>query len=255
MNEEVKEEKTAEAEENLADNRMDGRTDDRTDDLADDRTNDEVHEQISGQTKLVTDQGLTADKYCVSEPWIDSNCLSEEEEEELSGIPIEYEMKKEEVVPGMRAFQHKVSFKKNMIYTVILAVLAALYLHGIIKDPSYTTGIILFGLCLLVILMIWYSPEQHIRRTVKAIESEHMTFRLEISEVGILILEESGKYLVRYSTPGVSVIELDNCFTVCVSREKVFVIPKRCIEPEKMDEIRRRMKDGLGDRYEDKTVK
>ena len=87
MNEEVKEEKTAEAEENLTDNRMNGRMDDRTDDLADDRmdgrTNDEVHEQISGQTKLVTDQGLTADKYCVSEPWIDSNCLSEEEEEEL----------------------------------------------------------------------------------------------------------------------------------------------------------------------------
>ena len=243
MNEEVKEEKIVEAEESLAD----GRTDDRT--------NDEVHEQLSGQTKLVTDQGLTADKDCVSDPWIDSNRLSEEEEEELSGIPIEYDMKKEEVVPGMRAFQHKVSFKKNLIYTVILAVLAALYLQGIIRDPSYTTGIILFGLCLLVILMIWYSPEQHIRRTVKAIELEHMTFRLEVSEVGILILEESGKYLVRYSTPGVSVIELDNCFTVCVSREKVFVIPKRCIEPEKMDEIRRRMKDGLGDRYEDKTVK
>ena len=36
---------------------------------------------------------------------------------------------------------------------------------------------------------------------------------------------------------------------VCVSREKVFIIPKRCIRPEDMDEIRRRMQQGLGDRY------
>ena len=49
--------------------------------------------------------------------------LSEEEEEELSGILVEYDMRKEEIVPGMRAFQHKVSFRKNLIYTVVLAVL------------------------------------------------------------------------------------------------------------------------------------
>ncbi len=242
-NEDISEEKTFEKQKNLP-----------SADLTDDRTNDEVHEQLSGQTKLVTDQGLTADQYCVSEPWIDSNRLSEEEEEELSGIPVEYDMTKEEVVPGMRAFQRKVSFKKNLIYTVILAVLAALYLQAVVKNPGYTAGMVLLGLCLLVILLIWYSPEQHIRNTVKAIEKEKMTFHLEISEIGILILEESGKYLVRFSTPGVSVIELENSFTVCVSKEKVFIIPKRCIPSENLEEIRRRMKEGLGDRYEDKTA-
>ena len=33
----------------------------------------------SGHAKLVTDQGLTADKYAVSKPWIESDRLSEEE--------------------------------------------------------------------------------------------------------------------------------------------------------------------------------
>ena len=225
------------------------------DKIEDDRTRDEVHEQLSGQTKLVTDQGLTADKFCVSEPWIDSNRLTEEEEEELSGIPIEYDMKAEEIIPGMRAFQRKVSFKKNVIYTAILAVLSGLYLQAIFKDPSYTTGMLMLALCIAVIAIIWVNPELHIRRTVAAIEQEHMTFKLEISEIGILILEESGKYLVRYSTPSVSVIELKNAFTVCVSREKVFIVPKRCIAPEKLDEIRQRMKNGLKDRYLDKSDK
>ncbi len=217
--------------------------------LKETRTHDEIHEDLSGQTKLVTDQGLTADSYSVSDPWIDSNRLTEEEEEELSGILVEYDMKKEEIVPGMRAFQRKVSFRKNLIYTAVLAVLTVLYFQAVLKKPDYTIGMVLGGLCLLVILMIWYMPVRHINNTVKAIEAEHMTYRLEISEVGFLILEDSGKYLVRFSTPSVSVIELPVCFTVCVSREKVFIIPKRCVRPEDMDEIRRRMQQGLGDRY------
>ena len=217
--------------------------------LKETRNRDEIHEELSGQTKLVTDQGLTADQYSVSDPWIDSNRLSEEEEEELSGILVEYDMRKEEIVPGMKAFQHKVSFRKNLIYTVILAALTVLYYQAVFRNPDYDIGKVLGALCLFVILMIWYLPVRHIRNTVKAVEGEHMTYRLEISEIGFLILEDSGKYLVRFSTPSVSVIELPLCFTVCVSREKVFIIPKRCIRPEDMDEIRRRMQQGLGDRY------
>ena len=68
----------------------------------------------------------------------------------------------------------------------------------------------------------------------------------------ILILEGEGKYLVRYSTPSVAVIELPNVYTICVTKEKVFIIPKRCVPAEVKDEVERRMKEGLGDRY---TVK
>ena len=46
--------------------------------------------------KLVTDQGLNADEYAVSDPWIDSEELDEEEEEELSGYEIRYDLKPEE---------------------------------------------------------------------------------------------------------------------------------------------------------------
>ena len=105
--------------------------------LKETRNRDEIHEELSGQTKLVTDQGLTADQYSVSDPWIDSNRLSEEEEEELSGILVEYDMRKEEIVPGMKAFQHKVSFRKNLIYTVILSVLTVLYYQAVFRNPDY----------------------------------------------------------------------------------------------------------------------
>ena len=111
--------------------------------LKETRNRDEIHKELSGQTKLVTDQGLTADQYSVSDPWIDSNRLSEEEEEELSGILVEYDMRKEEIVPGMKAFQHKVSFRKNLIYTVILAVLTVLYYQAVFRNPDYDIGKVL----------------------------------------------------------------------------------------------------------------
>lgn len=203
----------------------------------------------AGKTKLVTNQGVTADEYCVSDPWIDSSRLSDEEEEELSGILIEYDMKKEEIVPAMKAFQNKVSLRKNLLYTAVLAVLAVLYYYQVWNNPDYNLGKVLGSLCLFVILMIWYLPRRHIKATVQAIESDPMTYRLEISEVGFLILENGGKYLVRYSTPSVSVIELPNVFTVCVSKEKVFIIPKRCVPEDKLSEVRKLMQDGLKDRY------
>lgn len=203
----------------------------------------------TGHTRLVTNQGLTADKYAVSQPWIESDRLSEEEEAELSGIEIQYDMKKEEIVPGMKAFQHRVSFKKNMIYTAILAVIVVLYAQAVWTDPSYDTGKLFIGIAIFVMFMLWFMPARHIQNTVKAIESEAATYRLTVTPVGILIPDGDGKYLVRYSTPAMAVIELPNAFTICVSREKVFIVPKRCIPPEQMPEVKRMMKQGLQERY------
>ena len=206
----------------------------------------------SGHAKLVTDQGLTADKYAVSKPWIESDRLSEEEEAEIGGVEIEYDMRKEEIVPGMKAFQRKVAFKKNMIYTAILAVIAILYGQAVWVDPSYDMGKVFIGISVFVIFMLWFMPYRHIQNTVKAIESDPAQYKLTVTPVGILIPEGGGSYLIRYSSPEFSAVELANAFTLCVSREKVFIVPKRCVLPEKFSEVRQMLKDGLKERYQEK---
>jgi len=218
--------------------------------VSDEAVGDETAE--NGKAKLVTNQALGADEYVLSEPYIESDLLTDEEEEELSGIHIDYDMQAEEIVPALKAFQKKVAFKRNLIYSLILAVLGVLYFYQVWQKPDYDMGKVLGALCFFVILMIWYLPRRHIQSTVKAIENEKMNFSIEVSEVGFLILEGEGKYLVRYSTPSVAVIELPNVYTICVTKEKVFIIPKRCVPAEVKDEVERRMKEGLGDRY---TVK
>lgn len=203
-----------------------------------------------GAAKLVTDQGLTGDKYYVSEPWVDSKRLDGEEEEELSGIEIRYDLRPEEARTAMKAFQKKTLFKKNIIYTVVLAILAVLYLQAVIRNPDYSMGKVLGVFSVLVIGLLWYLPARHISQTVKGIAQSNDTFTIEVSEVGFLIREEGGKYLIRYNTATVSVLELPEVFVVLVSKEKMFAIPKRCVPQERMEEIKSLMKQGLGDKYQ-----
>lgn len=206
--------------------------------------------QKSNHAKLVTDQGLTADEYAVSEPWVESDRLDEEEEEEISGYEIRYDLKPEEAAAAMKAFQKKVLFKKNLIYTGVLAVLAVLYLQAVIKQPDYTMGKVLCVFALVVIALLWYLPVRHIKQTSKAIGISSDTYTIEVSDVGFILREESGKYLVRYTTPTVGVLELEDVFVVCVSKEKMFAIPKRCIPEADMEEVKRQMQEGLGSKYE-----
>jgi len=200
--------------------------------------------------KLVTDQGLNADEYAVSDPWVDSEELDEEEEEELSGYEIRYDLKPEEAVAAMKAFQKKVLLKKNLIYTAVLAVLAVLYFDTILKNPDYAMGKFLCVFSLVVIALLWYMPFRHIRKTSKAIGMSDNVYTIEVSDVGFILKEEGGKYLVRYTTPTVGVLELKDVFVVCVSKEKMFAIPKRCIPEEDMETVKQQMKDGLGAKYE-----
>ena len=200
--------------------------------------------------KLVTDQGLNADEYAVSDPWIDSEELDEEEEEELSGYEICYDLKPEEAAVSMQAFQKKVLFRKNMIYTAVLAVLAVLYFINILRNPDYAMGKFLCVFSLVVIAMLWYLPHRHIKKTAEAVGLADSTYTIEVSDVGFILKEDGGKYLVRYTTPTVFVLELEEVFVVCVSKEKMFAVPKRCIPEEDMDTVKQQLKNGLGEKYE-----
>ena len=86
------------------------------------------------EEKVVTAQGLDAEQYDVSKPWIDGEKV--EEEDELHGIEIKYDLAGEEVKKALKVFQKKTIFKKNLIYTAVLVILFILYLQMLFKDPT-----------------------------------------------------------------------------------------------------------------------
>lgn len=200
------------------------------------------------EEKVVTAQGLDAEQYDVSKPWVDGEKV--EEEDELHGIEIKYDLAGEEVKKALKVFQRKTIFKKNLIYTAVLAILFLLYLQMLFKDPGSTVAKILAPLCIAVIGFIWYLPARHIKATAQAVELNNDTFRIEICTEGILLNEQSGKYLISYNKPTTKCIELKEIFVICVSQKQVFAIPKRCIPADQIDEVKRLLKEGLRDKYE-----
>ena len=202
-------------------------------------------EEMTEEPKTVKiSQGLTAEQYDNSEPMIEG-----EEDPDISGIEVHYDLREEEVKLALKAFQKKMVFKKNVIYTIALIVLGVMYLVSVLNNPDYTMGYILGALSIVIIGLIWYLPVRHIRLTAKAVGAANDTFFIEVCEQGFLLREGDGKYLIGYDKPMVSVVELPELFVICVTKEKMFALPKRCIEPEKMDEIKALMKAGLGDKY------
>lgn len=200
------------------------------------------------EEKIVTAQGLDAEQYDVSKPWVDGEKV--EEEDELHGIEIKYDLAGEEVKKALKVFQKKTIFKKNLIYTVVLAILFLLYLQMLYKDPTSTTAKVLAPLCIVVIGFIWYLPARHIKVTAQAVELNNDTFRIEICSEGILLNEQNGKYLIAYNKPTTKCIELKEIFVICVSQKQVFAIPKRCIPADQIDEVKRLLKEGLRDKYQ-----
>ena len=151
------------------------------------------------EEKIVTAQGLDAEQYDVSKPWVDGEKV--EEEDELHGIEIKYDLAGEEVKKALKVFQRKTIFKKNLIYTAVLAILFLLYLQMLFKDPSSTVAKILAPLCIAVNGFIWYLQARDFRATAPAGEHRTDTMRSEIGTGGILLNEQSGKYLISYNKP------------------------------------------------------
>ncbi|MEG2597495.1 MAG: hypothetical protein RR977_03620, partial [Oscillospiraceae bacterium] len=132
---------------------------------------EEVTEKAAGtEEKIIAEQGFSPEKYDVEHPLIDGKRV---EEDELHGIEIKYDLDGEEVKLALKVFQRKTIYKKNLIYTGILLILAILYIQSVMVKPDYTVGKVLGALCFVVIGFIWYLPARHIKATVQAVELAH----------------------------------------------------------------------------------
>ena len=198
------------------------------------------------EKKIVPGQGVNADKYDVSEPWLDGKRV----DDSVEGLGIDYDLKGEEVETALKYFQKKTIYRKNTIFTVILAIIAALYAQSIFQDPSYTMGYLMIVLAVGVIWILWFLPSRHIKSAAQAADLSQDSFSLEICPGGLLLPQEDGRYLVGFDRPAVRAAEFSDLFLIVASREKLFVLPKRCIPEEDQQSLREMLKEALGARFE-----
>lgn len=198
------------------------------------------------EKKIVPEQGVNAEKYDVSEPWLDGKRV----DDSVEGLEVDYDLRGEEVMKALKYFQKKTLHKKNTIFTVILAVIAALYGQAIFQNPNYAMGYFMIVLALAVIWIMWFLPARHIKSAANAADISEDTFQLEICPGGLLIPQEDGRYLVGFDRPTMRAVEFCDLFLIIASKEKLFVLPKRCIPQENQEKLREILREGLGARFE-----
>ena len=81
-----------------------------------------------------------------------------EENNTSQRVKFEYNLSNDEQIMGLKEIQRKYMLKRNIINTVLLAVIIGLYLQQVIIKPDYTMGWSLIAICLALISFLWYNP-------------------------------------------------------------------------------------------------
>ena len=155
------------------------------------------------------------------------------------GIEISYNLRADEVKKCLLLLQKEQIFKRNYIYTAVLAVIFILYLITVIQNPTYTMGIFMLALSAGVIVLIWMMAWRYRSSQAKAVSSVTEDFNMTVYDTGILVHQENGDFRALFSEPKFRIRELDDVFLLDLNRQRVYVLPKRCMDEGQVEALRR----------------
>ena len=161
------------------------------------------------------------------------------------GVEVTYNLRAEEVKKCLLLLQKEQIFTRNLIYTALLSVIFVLYLVSVIQNPSYTMGMITLALCAGVIALIWMMAWRYRTAQAKAVSSVKEDFNMTVFDTGILVHQENGDFRALFSEKGFRVRELDDVFLLDLNKQRVYVLPKRCMEEETAETLRQRFQGNL----------
>lgn len=217
-------------------------------------------ENFGDAVKKIDEMEKKAQPPLTSEAFGDSEPITPKPEENLAeeyegrdGIEVEYDLKGEEISPALLLFQKRVIFKRNMIYTAILAVIFVLYLISVVMTPSYGLGYFMMLVCATVAGFLWYLPYRHRKSTAAASDSVDDRFKLKFYDDSVLVGEGSAMYRIKYVDDQVKAVARKDMLIVMVGRERLFVVPLRCTGEQTMEQLRLLLKNALNDNFMDES--
>lgn len=172
------------------------------------------------------------------------------EDENEKHVKIEYNLTPKEVDESLKLFQKKNLYKRNMVYTVCCLIITVIsFLDLAFFGQKKTFDCLFIGVSLAIIFIVWYNLKYYRKKVCKAFESEDLNFNMNVYPDYIFIKELEGGVKLRYSNYKTKVYEQTDKFIISVSKERIYIIPKRCIDEKTKKEIINYFKSGLKDRF------
>lgn len=198
----------------------------------------------------ITNQGVVADKFDEAPP---VNATKEELESfsKKDGIKIIYNFTAKEIENGLRIFQKYTIYKKNIIYSLIIGILFLVYIFKIGMGQNQSSfDIFICVICVAVLGMIWYYPLNHIKTIVKMIEQNPIDdYVMSVYEDAVIFGENETATIIEYNSGYLKVWEDEEKFVIGYEKQRIFLIPKRCLDKNNSENISKIFKNGLGKNY------
>lgn len=162
------------------------------------------------------------------------------------GIEIEYDFTSQEIKEALVLFQKKTIYRKNLCFTLVVAILFFLTLARIIGGDTsgFQKMICIVSIC--VIGMIWYFPLQHIRQVVKAmqLEKEPVIYHIGFYANGVRVGAGESASTISFADRQLQFWETETLLVLGYAKQRLFALPKRCF-PEQVDAVRAALETGI----------
>ena len=163
------------------------------------------------------------------------------------GIKINYSFNGEEVKNALVVFQRETMFKKNLIFTLILAAVFGVYSFNAFQQEPNGVTIFLSIMCVATIAFIWYMPWNHRKQVAKAIDANPMDFSVTIFDSGIRIDEAESCCIMKFGKEINKIAETEESFLFFAGKERLFVLPKHYVEDK--EAVKAKLTAAIGDKY------
>ena len=88
-----------------------------------------------------------------------------------------------------------------------------------------------------VIALIWMMAWRYRTSQAKAVSSVKEDFNMTVFDTGILVHQENGDFRALFSEPTFQVKELEEMFLLDLTRQRIYILPKRCMEEHQLSLI------------------
>lgn len=165
-------------------------------------------------------------------------------------LNVDYDLTGEEIKTGLYSYHKKLFNKRYTVYSCIFGIIFLNYIFVFIKDPSNIISVIIVLISILAVSFMWFNLYIQRRSAVKAIDMlDDRNFNMQIHDNFIKICSSESVDKFDYIQNFVEVIEDFDKFIISVKKEKIYIIPKRCIEQTDIEKIKNIFKEKLNEKY------
>ncbi|MFA9379528.1 MAG: YcxB family protein [Acetanaerobacterium sp.] len=148
-----------------------------------------------------------------------------------------YTLSEAEIRSAVKTTYIRRSLVIRIVQSAALIIIFLMYLQAVIVEPSYTTGVVMAVISLLVLAAVWAVPLFQANASTKRSVNDRFAYELEFYDKAIVV-QESERSASRVAYEDSHLLDSRDFFILLVSRGTgLYCVPKRVLNEEEQETL------------------